>query len=87
VCGVGPTGDAAGALVGAVVGSGVLAAGAVGAFLVGDTGTTDVSIELALIALDWLTEVFADSDDMACDVYTFTEEVVGSFWGRADNFE
>ena len=41
---VGPTGNAAGALVGVAVGSSVLATGAVGAFLIGNAGATDVSI-------------------------------------------
>jgi hypothetical protein len=87
VLGVWTTGDATGALVGAAVGSGVFAAGAEGAFLVGDAGATDVTVELAFITVDWLAEIFADGDDVACDVNTFAEEVVGGFWGRADNFQ
>ena len=74
-------------MVGVAVGSGVFAAGTVGTFLVGDAGTADVSIKLALVAMDWLVEVFVDGDDMTCDIYLFAEEVVGSFWGRTDDFE
>jgi hypothetical protein len=87
VVGVGTAGDTAGALVGAAVGSGVIATGAVGAFFVGYAGAADVSVQLAFVATDWLAEVFADSDDMSCDVNTFAEKVVGGFWGGARDFK
>jgi hypothetical protein len=85
--GVGAAGDTAGVLIGAAVGGGVIAASAEGAFLVGDAGAMDMSVELAFVATDWLAEVFADGDDVACYVYTFAEKVVGGFWGRTDDFE
>jgi len=48
------TGDAAGVLVGAAVGSGVLATGTMGTFLIRNAGTTYVPIHLTPVAVDWL---------------------------------
>jgi hypothetical protein len=81
VVGAGTAGDAARALVRAALCSGVVGTSAMGTSFVRYAGAADVSVQLALVAPNWLTEVFADADDMARDVNSFTKEVVSSFWG------
>jgi uncharacterized membrane protein YeaQ/YmgE (transglycosylase-associated protein family) len=56
----------------------VFTAGAVGTFFIGNAGT---------MVMDWLTKVFVNSDNMTHNIYMFMEEVIGSLWGGAGNFE